>query len=94
MYIEKVKFLKNFIIEIILNDKYTYFYDFKPLVKSIRFGKIRTQENFEQGRLVDGCRIVWDGGEVLEDYEIFGFEIYESNLYIHSKEKYMMLAEA
>lgn len=91
MNMKKVVFLKNYIIEIFLNNDFIYFYDFKPHVKSVYFGKLKTQEQFEKGHLEDGCRIVWNEDMKLEDYEIFGFEIYESNLYVHSKDKYTML---
>lgn len=90
MQIEKVVFLKNYIIELVLNNGYKFFYDFKPQLHTIRFGKINSHERFEQGQLQDACRIVWSNEEKLEDYELFGYEIFESDLYANSNNKYSM----
>lgn len=85
MYIERVQFSKNYIIEIILNGNYTFFFDLKPYIRSVRFNTLTREEVFESGRFVDGCRIVWDNGVTLEDYEMLGREFTESLLYSNSR---------
>ena len=90
MHIERVVFLQNYIIELVLNDGYKFYYDFKPQLRTIRFARINSQESFEHGKLEEGCRIVWGNDEKIEDYELFGFEIFESGLYLRTNNQYKM----
>ena len=90
MCIEKVTFLDNYIIEIDLTYNYKFYFDLRPMIHSKRFQGLVKDGVFNKGKLEDSCRIVWDESTKLEDYEIFGFEIYESNLYVPSYNKYDM----
>lgn len=94
MYIEKVLFLKNYIIEIIFNGSYTFFFDLKPYIRSVRFNPLNREEVFENGRLVDGCRIIWENNVTLEDYEMLGREITESDLYIDARKSLKVCVNA
>lgn len=80
MYIQNVKFLKDYIIEIALSDKHSFFYDLKTQFQNSRFIHLHNPSVFEAGKL-EGCSIVWNNNCRLEDYEIFGFDFIESELY-------------
>lgn len=77
MCIEKVNFLKNYIIEIVLSGNYTYLYDLKSQFHSSRFHCLNDEKEYENGHVEDGCRIVWNTKCHLEDYEIFGRDFVE-----------------
>lgn len=86
MRMKKVSFLENYIIEVNLSPNYKFYYDLRPMIHSPRFKKLTKKNAFQKGTLEDGCRIVWENNICLEDYEIFGYEFIESNLYYRQNE--------
>ena len=72
MQIDKVNFLEDYIIEIILTNKEKMYFDLKPLLQTARFKHIVSEEFFKKGKLISQCCIYWDDVTELQDYEIFG----------------------
>lgn len=72
MQIDKVNFLNDYIIEIILTNEEKIYFDLKPLLPTARFKHIVSEEFFKKGKLINECCIYWDDVTELQDYEIFG----------------------
>ena len=72
MQIDKVNFLANYILEIILINGKKIYFDLKPFLHTARFKHIISEEFFMKGQLINQCCIYWDAVTEIQDYEIFG----------------------
>lgn len=80
MRIENVRFLNDFIIELVLSNQKTVHYDFKPHLKTARFKHINSQSFFNQGILKDHCSIFWDPVTEIQDYEMLDIAYIKEDL--------------
>lgn len=67
---EKVHFLENYRIEIILADGSSCAFDMKPKLKTVRFHDLVDMEIFSKGTLKNGQVICWSDGTELSLDEI------------------------
>ena len=81
MLINKIKFLKDFVIEIELIDKQIILYDMKPHMNTAKFCEIKNQSIFGKGVLMDNSYIRWDENTTLYDYEILGKNYIRKRIY-------------
>lgn len=80
MRIESVRFLNDFIIELVLSNQKIVQYDFKPNLKTARFKHIHSQDFFKQGVLKEHCSIYWDPVTEIQDYEMLGIAYIKEDL--------------
>lgn len=67
---EKVSFLEDYRLEIVLADGSCCFYDMKPKLKTVRFYDLENFGIFSGGILRNGQVICWDNGAELSIDEI------------------------
>ncbi len=67
---EKVSFLEDYRLEIVLTDGSCCFYDMKPKLKTVRFYDLESWGTFSRGILRNGQVICWDNGTELSIDEI------------------------
>ncbi|MBE6023379.1 MAG: hypothetical protein E7231_09120 [Cellulosilyticum sp.] len=79
MQIDRVCFLRDYMIKLELSTNQLAVFDLKPLLKTARFKHIVSQEFFESGKLLDHCCIYWDDVTEIQDYEMLGEEFIKKN---------------
>lgn len=67
---EKVSFLENFQLEVLLTDGRICSYDLRPKLKTVRFYDLDTWDAFSSGFLKRGLFICWNNGVELSIDEI------------------------
>lgn len=67
---EKVFFLEDFILEILLDDGRSCVYDMKPKLKTVRFHDLEDGNIFSDGKIKNGQVICWSNGTELSLHEI------------------------
>ena len=67
---EKVHFLEDYKIEIILADGKSYIFDMKPKLRTVRFYDLENRDIFTGGILKNGQVVCWNNGIELSLDEI------------------------
>ena len=70
LWIEDIRFRKDYLIEITLSNHHKIIYDIKPKLITARFRDLEDEELFLSGRLFDGNTICWSPGIELSLEEI------------------------
>lgn len=70
LWIEDIRFLKDYFIEITLSNRHKIIYDIKTKLITARFKDLEDEELFLSGRLLDGNTICWSPGIELSLEEI------------------------
>lgn len=72
--IEKVYFLDNFQLDILLSDGTRLIYDMRPKLETARFCDLADKQLFLGGKVINAQQVSWDNGaeifldEILMDY--------------------------